>query len=77
MLPFGISVVNLLPDPDTGWMWISIESMDPDSRRKWCTKKDYYYFLKLDVSLERLRFFLKNIHHFSQRSDHYYLLNLF
>jgi hypothetical protein len=23
-MPLGIRVVNLLPDPDTGWMWIQL-----------------------------------------------------
>jgi hypothetical protein len=45
-MPFGIRVANLLPDPDTGWMWITFCSIDPDSRRIWCTKKDYG---KIDV----------------------------
>ncbi len=55
---FGIRVVNLLPDPDTGWMWIQLGHWIRNQEENGVQKK-IIIFIKLDVSLERLRFFLE------------------
>ncbi len=43
-IPFGIRVVNLLPDPDTGWMWIQLGHWIRIQEGNGVQKKDYYFF---------------------------------